>query len=129
MIKLQSFEYRGAAMLYLTVTMSIEGGSVMFHRPFISIGGGAGITPNITVDGMSMVTRLDQWHPMELSDEVAVAVLPITCPTQEVAAKAARAFVADPMIAPHSGDEALLAWCQRYIASLQAREVASQTPR
>lgn len=120
MIKLQSFEDRGHATLYINNTFPIPGGSVTFHRPFVALGGGAAITPEISVDGMTVVTRLDYWHPMQLSDDGKCVVLPMQGDTQEAAAAAARAFVADPATSVDFGDEAQLAWCSRYVDDLQS---------
>ena len=127
MIKLQSFEYRGPATLYVTNTLPIEGGSVMFHRPFVSLGGELAITPVLTVEGMAVAMRLDQWQPMWLSYDAEVAILPLMCPSQEHAATAAQAFDSDPNTHWRAGNNAIDAWCEQYIANLQAREAVGQT--
>lgn len=119
MINLQTSENTGPTTIYVTYTLQVGTTSVMFNRPFISLGGGPAITPAFHVDGANVVMHLDQWQPMWLGHDGSVAVLPVNCSTQDAAAAMARAFAADPGISWTADEATTLAWCNRYIAELQ----------
>jgi hypothetical protein len=95
-----------------------EGTTVALPIPYIPIDNRLAIAPKLTADGETAAVRIDltRWVPMYVSPDL-VSFLPLACPGQAMAVRAAREFDADPAISWQDSEDDMVRWAHAWIAA------------
>lgn len=112
-INLESFHRTSRGMVVPTTEKTVAGVTVTLVRQFVPIGGGLAVAPVVEAVENGVLIRLDQWMAMSVRADEG-GLLPLTIPSQDQAARAARDFDRDPGIAWTSPAAEVSAWCLRW---------------
>jgi hypothetical protein len=120
-MQLDSYTFDGARLMAVTYQLpTADGGTVSFHRPFVPIGPELAVTPVVAIDGQNLTFRLDKWVPMFHGMDNSVVILPLECPTQDLAAQVCRDLNRDPGTLWSAPEDQLIDWCHRWVARKSA---------
>lgn len=98
-------------------SMPIEVGTDMkvdFPAPFVAIGGGLAVAPQVEVDGVALRIDLTRWAPMRTGP--AGGMWPFNIAPQDLAIRITRAFDADRSTTWQDSSDAIAAWLRRHAA-------------
>lgn len=106
--------YVGA--VHLTIALN-NGTTVIFPAPFLPLTSSLAITPVVVPDGDAGL-RIDftRWSPLRYGVTNA-ARFPVSLPSQELAARVARAFDADPATTWADTPDQVMAWLRSWTAA------------